>query len=117
MLPTDPLAVSLDEAAPAVRMRSAISSAGGVTGAPPPQRDHTYIKTACNHCSARSCVASAAGGYVLSAYRTSEIGLILMSVADYTSSRSWATETGTRASVAPRYVPVDGMPSVSSGLN
>src|SRR6266404_3489907 len=31
------------KAAPAVRMRSAISSAGGVTGAPPPQRDpHLY---------------------------------------------------------------------------
>jgi len=40
MLPTDPLAT---KAAPAVRMRSAISSAGGVTGAPPPQRDpHLY---------------------------------------------------------------------------
>src|SRR5580698_5426023 len=31
------------KAAPDVRMRSAISSAGGVTGAPPPQRDpHLY---------------------------------------------------------------------------
>jgi hypothetical protein len=31
------------KAAPAVRMRSAISSAGGVTGAPPPNRDpHLY---------------------------------------------------------------------------
>src|SRR5258708_32993239 len=50
------------KAAPAVRMRSAISSAGGVTGAPPANRDHTLIsKPLGNHCSARSCVASAAG--------------------------------------------------------
>jgi hypothetical protein len=35
------------KAAPAVRMESAISSAGGVTGAPPPPIvTHTYIKTA-----------------------------------------------------------------------